>query len=152
MRPAPVRRVRRAARIVLLGPDGRVLLFRYAADGFDPFWILPGGECDPDEDFPAAAARELLEETGISASPMALGHVVEAEYNYLGEPVTSLEHFFHHRTARCEIDTSGHTALERRVMREHRWFDPMEFEDWPETIYPRDLAKLVETLRHNAER
>lgn len=140
------RRVRRAARIVLTGPDGRVLLFRYTADGFDPFWILPGGECDPDEEFDEAAARELMEETGIRARPAALGHIVEAEYNYLGEPVQSLEHFFHHRTAYAEIDTSGHTALERRVMREHRWFRAEEIGAWHETIYPLNLARLLARL------
>jgi len=137
------RRVRRAARVVLLGPAGKVLLFRYTANGFDPFWILPGGECDPGEQFLEAAARELREETGISAVPAPLGHVVEAEYNYLGEPVKSVEHFFHHRTASGEIDTSGHTALERRVMREHRWFARAELETWHETIYPLDLANLL---------
>jgi len=137
------RRVRRAARVVLTGPGGRVLLFRYTAEGFDPFWILPGGECDPDEEFDETAARELLEETGIRARPEPLGHIVEAEYNYLGEPVKSLEHFFHHRTAYSEIDTSGHTALERRVMREHRWFAAEELKGWHETIYPLNLARLL---------
>jgi len=143
MNETPVRRVRRAARVVLTGPGGHVLLFRYTADGFDPFWILPGGECDPKEDFPEAAARELLEETGIEAKPRPLGHIVEADYNYLGEPVKSLEHFFHHCTARREIDTSGHTALERRVMREHRWFAADELAGWHETIYPMNLAGLL---------
>ena len=143
MTEPPARRVRRAARVVLLGPDERVLLFRYTADGFDPFWILPGGECDPQEDFAAAAVRELCEETGISARPSPLGHVVEAEYDYLGEPVKSLEHFFHHQTASSEIDTSGHTALERRVMREHRWFMAEELAGWHETIYPLNLTTLL---------
>ena len=143
MSEAPLRRVRRAARVVLTGPDGRVLLFRYTAEGFDPFWILPGGECDPEEEFDEAATRELLEETGIRARPEPLDHVVEAEYNYLGEPVKSLEHFFHHRTAYAEIDTSGHTALERRVMREHRWFVLEELREWHETIYPLNLARLL---------
>jgi 8-oxo-dGTP pyrophosphatase MutT (NUDIX family) len=143
MTKSPARRVRRAARIVLLGPDRRVLLFRYTADGFDPFWILPGGECDPQEDFAQAAARELLEETGISARPSPLDHKVEAEYDYLGEPVKSLEYFFHHQTASSDIDTSGHTALERRVMRDHRWFVPEELAGWHETIYPLNLADLL---------
>lgn len=143
MTQSPARRIRRAARIVLLGPGNRVLLFRYTADGFDPFWILPGGECDAGEGFAQAAARELHEETGIKARPSPLDHVVEAEYDYLGEPVKSLEHFFHHRTESSTIDTSGHTALERRVMREHRWFEAGELAGWHETIYPLNLAGLL---------
>jgi len=143
MTKSPTRRVRRAARIVLLGPDRRVLLFRYTADGFDPFWILPGGECYPQEDFAQAAARELHEETGISARPSPLDYKVEAEYNYLGESLKSLEYFFHHQTASSDIDTSGHTALERRVMRDHRWFMAEELAGWHETIYPQNLADLL---------
>lgn len=140
------RRVRRAARVVLLDPDDRVLLFRYVTAGFDPFWILPGGACDPGEDFANAARRELWEETGIDAAPLALDLIREAEYDYLGEPVKAVEHFFHHRAAQARIDTSGHTELERRVMQEHRWFAPGELRDWPETIYPRDLAHLIGSI------
>lgn len=143
MTESPIRRIRRAARIVLMGPEERVLLFRYTADGFDPFWIMPGGECNPGEEFPEAAARELLEETGIRARPSPLGHVAEAEYDYFGEPVRSLEHFFHHRTNRGEIDTSRHTALERQVMCAHRWFAAEELPGWHETIYPLNLTKLL---------
>jgi 8-oxo-dGTP pyrophosphatase MutT (NUDIX family) len=137
------RRIRRAARVVLLDPAGRVLLFRYVPAGYPLFWILPGGACDPDEDFAAAARRELREETGIDAQPRPLGLVREAEYDYLGEPVRSIEQFFHHRAADAPIDTSGHTELERQVMQEHRWFTPAELRDWPETIYPADLAEVV---------
>lgn len=147
----PERRVRRTARIVLLGPGGRVLLFRYTAEGFDPFWILPGGECDPEEEFDEAATRELLEETGVHARPSPLDHVIEADYDYLGEPVKSVEHFFHHRIPYSDIDISRHTALERRVMREHRWFDPVELEAWPETIYPLHLRRLIEALHPKAK-
>jgi 8-oxo-dGTP pyrophosphatase MutT (NUDIX family) len=143
MNEAAARRVRRAARIVLLGPDDRVLLFRYVPANYPVFWILPGGACDPDEDFPEAARRELREETGIDTLPRPLGLVREAEYDYLGEPVKSVEHFFWHRTVLASIDVSDHTELEREVMQEHRWFTTGQLGDWPETIYPLDLARLV---------
>lgn len=149
MSEAPVRRIRRTARIVLLDPDDRVLLFRYDTEGFAPFWIMPGGECDPEEDFSEAARRELLEETGICAEPIPLRLVKEAEYEYLGVPVKSVEHYFHHRTAITRIDTSGHTELERRVMQEHRWFVRSELPGWAETIYPLDIADIVERVRNN---
>lgn len=140
--PAP-RRTRRTARIVLLGPDDRLLLFRYLAPGFDPFWIMPGGECDPGEDYPQGARRELREETGIDVEPIPLGIRREADYVYAGEPVRAIEHFFVHRTSATAIDTAGHTELEREAMQEHRWFALDELADWCETIYPLDLAHLV---------
>lgn len=138
------RRTRRTARILLLGPDDRLLLFRYLAEGFDPFWIMAGGECEPGEDYSDAARRELREETGIDARPLPLGVMREANYVYAGEPVRAIEHFFVHRVETAAIDTSGHTELEREAMQEHRWFTRVEIGDWPETIYPLEILELIE--------
>ncbi len=54
-------------------PDGRVLLIkadRYPAGG--DVWEFPRGVPDPGESFEQAAARELLEETGLTASILTL--------------------------------------------------------------------------------
>lgn len=51
------------------GPDPAVLLirqFRHAADGF--VWEVPAGRLDPGETPATCAARELQEETGMTAS------------------------------------------------------------------------------------
>lgn len=146
------RRVRRAARIVLLDPEDRVLLFRYVTPGFDPFWILPGGECEAGEDYAEGARRELLEETGIQAQPRRLGVEIRAEYVYKGEPVAAVEQFFSHRAPAAAIDTAGHTELEREVMQEHRWFARVEIGTWPETIYPLDLLSLIDRALHKENR
>ena len=148
---ARTRRLRRSARVLLLDRAGCVLLFRYTAPGFDPFWILPGGYCDPGEDFAAAAARELLEETGIAAFPLPTGIVNEADYEFLGEPVRAVEHMFWHRTETRQIDTSGHTEAEQANMREHRWFRAVEFSNWPEPVYPANLAELAECFAASGE-
>lgn len=50
---------------VLQGPDNRVLLVR---SGENRPWSIPGGRIQADEDADAALARELREETGLSAT------------------------------------------------------------------------------------
>lgn len=71
--PAPVRR--RAARVVLLDGDDRILLFR----GSDPhvpdlpFWFTPGGGADPV--YPTALPTLLgdLLERGLPRAPFEVG-------------------------------------------------------------------------------
>ena len=50
--------------------DGRVMLLGHAT--MSPRWDIPKGVADPGEEFLAAACRELREETGLVADPMAL--------------------------------------------------------------------------------
>lgn len=138
---------RPAARILLLDERARVLLFRFDPGDRPPFWVTPGGALDPGEDYAQAAARELREETGLTldcgrevcrriVSFVTLEHV----------RVRADERYFLVRAGACTIDTAGHTALERRVMRTHRWFEPRELADWPEPVFPEDLAEMLESL------
>ena len=46
---------RPAARIILLDPAGRVLLFRFDPSDRPPFWCTPGGALDPGEDYVSAS-------------------------------------------------------------------------------------------------
>ena len=139
------KRIRRAARLIVLDPHGRVLLFRYVVPDRPPFWVTTGGECDPGESFEDAARRELKEETGFVAEPGP--QIVQMSPEFItveGEPVRADERFFRVRVDSSEIDTSGHTELERKLMQEHRWFTREELADWPEYIYPPDLADFLD--------
>ena len=51
---------------VIVG-DGERILLGHATRS--PRWDIPKGEAEPGEDFAAAAARELREETGLSVTP-----------------------------------------------------------------------------------
>ena len=139
------RRVRRAARILLLDGAGRLLLFRFAIAGKPVFWATPGGECDPGEDFVAAARRELREETGIIAEPGAQILRRQDDFElWNGEPVTADEAYFRIEVPEAVVDTSGHTELERAIMQQHRWFTCAELADWPEVIFPTDILAILD--------
>ncbi len=50
--------------------DGERILLGHATRS--PRWDIPKGSAEPSETFPVAAARELLEETGLVIAPEAL--------------------------------------------------------------------------------
>lgn len=141
----PAKRLRRAARLLVLDPDDRLLMFRFTVEGRPPFWVTAGGECDPGESFEDAARRELREETGFIAEPGPEIEQICPEFITVeGEPVQADERYFRVRVAEARIDISGHTELEKRVMQDHRWFTREELSGWHEYIFPRNVADLID--------
>jgi ADP-ribose pyrophosphatase YjhB (NUDIX family) len=138
---------RRAGRVVLLDPDGRVLLMRYddpLPNG--PHWSTPGGGLEEDEDYPAGARRELAEETGWTDITLAgeihrrtivlrLGH---------GRLVRQHERLFLARTARPRREIIGVDEMHTSDgIAAWRWWSVAELEATTEKIWPEGLAGLI---------
>lgn len=143
---------RDSARVVLIAPSGRTLLFEVAdpvSQSGRSIWITAGGGVKPGETPAQAACRELREETGIECDQAMLGApvaVTRGPWSLGGRAIYSEDWFF---TLRCDeldpVDTAW-TALERRVHRGWRWWSADELEDTSEVVLPGGLAGLVRSI------
>ncbi len=117
---------RRAARVVLLDGEDRVLLIR-ASDPIDPtkgsWWEIPGGGVESGESSDQAAARELHEETGITATDMSgavwLQHVT---FDFAGYHFDQHERVHIARCAGGEYCPAGLEALEDDAFEGAEWW------------------------------
>jgi ADP-ribose pyrophosphatase YjhB (NUDIX family) len=139
-------RLRLAARVILLDPDGRVLLMRY--DDGPPngsHWTTPGGGLNEAEDYRAAALRELAEETGWSDIAL-LGEVARRRLTmeYGGRLVRQRERLYLARTDQAGREIRGVDAMHAADgIAAWRWWTMAELEATGETIWPAGLAGLI---------
>ncbi|WP_040768406.1 NUDIX domain-containing protein [Tsukamurella sp. 1534] len=145
-----------SARVILVDPDGAVLLIHGhepVPDGETPtryWWFTVGGGVEPGEELTAAASRELLEETGRSLPPTSfVGPLFrrEAVFTFEGDIIDSVEYFFAATCERFEPAPSGWTELERRSLDELRWVTEDEIRGLAGPVYPRALADLLPGVR-----
>jgi 8-oxo-dGTP pyrophosphatase MutT (NUDIX family) len=142
-----IRRPRPAARLLVLDPQDRVLLFRFTPSAGEFFWATPGGALDPGEDYATAAVRELFEETGIVADVGSEVAQRDVEFVTLeGDPVFADERYFLIRVEDCTLSSDGHTELERRVMTAHRWWNRADLAASTEIIFPEDIVALLDRV------
>lgn len=141
--------VRPTARVLLLDPTDRVLLFctRDPEDPDHPFWYPPGGRVEGDETVEDAARREVLEETGFDVELGPLIGVRRHVVSFAGVWADVRETWFLARTGSSSVDTSGFTPLEVATIEEHRWWTLAELETTSDPLTPRALAALVRDLQ-----
>jgi ADP-ribose pyrophosphatase YjhB (NUDIX family) len=144
-------RQRQSVRVLLISPQKRVLLFKYKNLGQDgnerPHWTPIGGGRDDGETIEQAAAREIIEETGMT--DVRLGPVVwygeDGERSGDGKMLLK-EHFVVVHAVNERLNTSGWTDWERDQIVSTRWWTPDELLLTAENIFPRNLAALLEPI------
>jgi ADP-ribose pyrophosphatase len=72
-----------AACALVLDPEDRLLICRRAHHPGLGKWGIPGGVIEPNETAEAAAARELLEETGLTVRAAAFSYLASLNNDYL---------------------------------------------------------------------
>jgi ADP-ribose pyrophosphatase YjhB (NUDIX family) len=149
------RPLRRAARVLLVDPQERVLLLRYDDDPPNGVhWSTPGGGLNPGEDYPAAAARELTEETGWTDIEL-LGEVFEQtrELTFGGRPIRQHERFYLARTDQPAREIRGVDAMHASDgIAAWRWWTLAELAATDAVILPPGLAGLTRDALDQAAR
>jgi 8-oxo-dGTP pyrophosphatase MutT (NUDIX family) len=105
---------RDTARVVLVGPDDRVLLFRHflPAPWGREGWLTPGGAIDPGETPGQAASRELAEETGHRLAAAGIGTAAAVDSGQWqaadGTVVATTNWYFFTRVPTQHVDLPRH--------------------------------------------
>ena len=68
----------------------------------------------------------------------------EIEYPTSHETIRQRQQYFVLRTAAFELDRSAQTEWEREFMTEARWWSVPELRTTSETVFPPNLADLIE--------
>lgn len=141
--------IRPAARVVVLDPDGGVLLQRIQSrEGYDG-WITIGGGIEPGESGTQAALRELIEEVGVRDVDL-VGPIWYRRHEFVwnGAEIDQREVFYvAYLSERAEpAGEFDAAALRDQGVLDHRWWSIDELRSSGVVTAPRALADLLHSL------
>lgn len=146
-------RLRLAGRVILLDPDGRVLLFRYDDDPpTKRHWATPGGGLNEGEDFIQGARREVAEETGWTDAEVDEQVVYDRTHTmaYAGGVVRQHEQFFLGRVDVPKRELGQVAAMHSSDgIAAWRWWTLAELEHTTERVWPKALPDLIRSALLN---
>jgi 8-oxo-dGTP pyrophosphatase MutT (NUDIX family) len=141
-------RKRPSARLLVVDPWNRILLFRFRFDSGPligtAYWATPGGALDAGETYAQAARRELMEETGIDAEVGKAVAVRQTSFMLsTGETVSAEEHYFLVQTDHA-VDIGGNPdPVERAFIAEAKWWADDELSATADAVFPENIAEMV---------
>lgn len=141
------RQDRKAARLLVIDNDRRVLLFQYE-DHRGKWWATPGGGLEPAESFEDAAAREAYEELGLTRPPMEHLWDRVTEFESKGIPLRQTEQYY------LLLTSDGPPPLNADVQQAHlaegilaaRWWSRRELRTTADCVFPEDLCSRMDHL------
>lgn len=139
---------RRAARVLVLDPQGAVFLQLHDDPEVGLHWVLPGGGLDPGEDELAGAVREVAEETGwtdVRTGPALW--VWEHDYTRKGVPTRQREVIFLGEGPRRDPVGDLADSFTADGIMTCRWWTPEELAECREALWPPQLVELLAELR-----
>jgi 8-oxo-dGTP pyrophosphatase MutT (NUDIX family) len=137
-----------SAKVLLVTAEREVLLMS-AVDPLDPgrpsHWFPVGGGVDNGESLASAAIREVREETGFVLQEVGAPIMTRcASFEFEGVHYEQDETYYLARVERFEPSTEEWTEVERRSMSGWRWWTLEELRTTDETVFPENLAEVVE--------
>ncbi|MCB9228224.1 MAG: NUDIX domain-containing protein [Deltaproteobacteria bacterium] len=152
--------IHHSVRIVLLNKNNELLLMKAEdpstteTDGTynGPFWFLVGGEIESGEGVEQAAIRELDEETGLKATEVTFGPIIwfgEFDLILSGKQRHMKQKFILAHTTENEINLSGLTESERKVVKCIEWFSLERMRACNDIVYPIGLDEYLEPILAN---